>query len=225
MAGKMVLLKAVLSAIPNHSMQCFKLPQSLCKRIQSALTQFWWDSKEGKRGMSLVAWNTMIKSKRNGGLGFRDIQSFNDAPLAKISCRILSLPSSLLARFLAGKYFHNQEFLHVKAPSACSHGWRDILIGRDLINDQLGWAIGNGESVSVWNDQWPYADRKWSPMGPAPESSKDLKVWSSLENRHENGMPKRSITCSLSFKVQSCRSNPASVEENLAEPKLGTVHC
>ena len=176
MAGKMFLLKDVLSAIPNHSMQCFKLPQSLCKRIQSALTRFWWDSKEGKRGMSLVAWDTMIKSKRDGGLGFRDIQSFNDALLAKISWRILSSASSLLASVLAGKYFHNQEFLHVKAPSACSHGWRGILIGRDLINEQLGWAIGNGESVSVWNDQWLYADRKGSPIGPAPESSKDLKV-------------------------------------------------
>ena len=176
MAGKMFLLKDVLSAIPNHSMQCFKLPQSLCKRIQSALTRFWWDSKEGKRGMSLVAWDTMIKSKRDGGLGFRDIQSFNDALLAKISWRILSSESSLLASVLAGKYFHNQEFLHVKAPSACSHGWRGILIGRDLINEQLGWAIGNGESVSVWNDQWLYADRKGSPIGPAPESSKDLKV-------------------------------------------------
>ena len=28
-AGKMTLLKSVLEAIPNHTMQCFKLPQSL----------------------------------------------------------------------------------------------------------------------------------------------------------------------------------------------------
>lgn len=175
-AGKMTLLKAVLSAIPNHAMQCFKLPQSLCKRIQSELTRFWWDSKEGKRGMSLIAWNTMIKSKKDGGLGFRDIQSFNDALLAKVSWRILSSPDCLLARVLAGKYFHNQDFLHVKSPASCSHGWRGILIGRDLLNEQLGWAIGNGESISVWNDQWLYVDRQGCPMGPAPESTKDLTV-------------------------------------------------
>lgn len=34
-AGKMVMLKSVLSAMPTHSMSCFKLPTSLCKRIQS----------------------------------------------------------------------------------------------------------------------------------------------------------------------------------------------
>lgn len=32
-AGKMVMLKGVLSAVPSHSMSCFKLPLSLCKRI------------------------------------------------------------------------------------------------------------------------------------------------------------------------------------------------
>ena len=127
-AGKLVLLKAVLSAIPNHTMQCFKLSLSLCKRIQSALTRFWWDPKAGTRGMPLISWNTMMKSKRDGGLGVRDIQSFNDALLAKVSWRIITSPSCLLARVLAGKYFPDQEFLHVNAPSACSHGWRGILI-------------------------------------------------------------------------------------------------
>lgn len=42
-AGKLTMLKVVLSAIPTYTMSCFELPVSLCKRIQSALTRFWWD--------------------------------------------------------------------------------------------------------------------------------------------------------------------------------------
>lgn len=39
-AGKLVLLKSVLAAMPTYKMSCFKLPMSLCKHIQSALTRF-----------------------------------------------------------------------------------------------------------------------------------------------------------------------------------------
>lgn len=48
-AGKMIMLKSVLAAMLSYVMSCFKLPQSLCKRIQSALTRFWWDSNPKKK--------------------------------------------------------------------------------------------------------------------------------------------------------------------------------
>ncbi|XP_013608089.1 PREDICTED: uncharacterized protein LOC106314815 [Brassica oleracea var. oleracea] len=129
----------------------------------------------GDRGMALVAWNTMVKSKSDGGLGFRDIQSFNDALLAKISLRILTSPSCLLARVLAGKYFHDQDFLTVQPPAACSHGWRGILIGRDLLKEHLGWAIGDGQSALAWQDSW-LSDLSGASMGPIPELESSLKV-------------------------------------------------
>lgn len=56
MAGKATMLQAVLSPIPNHAMSCFELPVSLCKRIQSVLTRFWWDSKEGEKKVCWVSW-------------------------------------------------------------------------------------------------------------------------------------------------------------------------
>ena len=47
--GKMVMLQSVFSATPSFSMLCFKLPKSLTKRIQTALTRFWWDADPDKK--------------------------------------------------------------------------------------------------------------------------------------------------------------------------------
>ncbi|KAL0799439.1 hypothetical protein Bca101_054614 [Brassica carinata] len=68
-AGKQVMLKSVLSAMPCHAMSCFKLPISLCNQIQSMLTRFWWDANPEKRKMCWVAWDTMTLPKYAGGLG------------------------------------------------------------------------------------------------------------------------------------------------------------
>lgn len=45
-AGKLTLLKYVLTSIPTYPMTCFFFPASLCRKIQSVLTQFWWDGND-----------------------------------------------------------------------------------------------------------------------------------------------------------------------------------
>ncbi|CAA7057126.1 unnamed protein product [Microthlaspi erraticum] len=175
-AGKFTMLKSVLASIPTYSMSCFKLPMGLCKRIQSALTRFWWDSKPGKRKMCWLSWEKLTRSKNQGGLGFREIQSFNDSLLAKISWRILTNPSSLLSRILKGKYCQDHDFLDVPISSSTSHGWRGILIGRGLLKSNLGKAIEDGEASSLWNDPWLSLNQPMRPLGPPAMRDKDLTV-------------------------------------------------
>lgn len=43
--GKATMQQYMLSSIPNFAMSCFLLPLGLCKKIQSVLIRFWWDSK------------------------------------------------------------------------------------------------------------------------------------------------------------------------------------
>ncbi|XP_018487967.1 uncharacterized protein LOC108858552 [Raphanus sativus] len=175
-AGKLTMLKSVLTVIPTFSMSCFELPVSLCKHIQSMLIRFWWDQPNGKKKMAWVSWDKMTKPKAYGGLGFRDIQVFNQALLAKQAWRILTKPDSLLARVLLGKYCHSTSFLEVQQPYVCSHGWRSILKGRDLLKGNLGKAIGNGETTKLWKDSWISLTENIKPYGPIPEGALDLTV-------------------------------------------------
>ncbi|XP_022557398.2 uncharacterized protein LOC111205592 [Brassica napus] len=175
-AGKMVMVKSVLTAMPSHSMSCFQIPVSLCKCIQSELTRFWWGGIDEKKKLCWVSWTNLSKPKAAGGLGFRDIQAFNQALLAKIAWRILTAPSCLLARILTGKYCHKKPFLQVELPTSCSHGWRSIFHGRDLLTQNLGKAIGNGLTTRVWQDSWISLSADVKPYGPITEDARDLRV-------------------------------------------------
>ena len=175
-AGKMTMLQSVLSPIPSYSMTCFKLPVSLCKRIQSEVTRFWWDDRNGKKKMAWTSWDKMTQPKEIGGLGFRDFQAFNDAFLGKLSWRILHNPDILLSRVLLGKFCPEESFLTCTDKTSSSHGWKGILIGRDLIVKNMGWVVGNGNSITVWYSPWLSLTEQEGPMGPAPEAEMNMTV-------------------------------------------------
>ena len=126
--------------------------------------------------MAWIAWDTLTKAKGEGGLGFQDIQCFNDALLGKLSWRLLNNSSCLLARILRGKYNNHESMLEAQATNSCSHGWRVILIGRDLLVEHLVWAIGDGKAMKIWEEPWLSTEVLERPMGPATEDTKDLVV-------------------------------------------------
>lgn len=175
-AGKLVLLKTVLAAMPSYAMSCFKLPKSLCKQIQSAMTRFWWDSSPAVKKLCWVAWERLTLPKSAGGLGFRDIEVFNDALLAKLSWRLLQSPDSLLGQTLLGKYCHSISFLDCPIPSSASHGWRGILAGREVLKLGLGWVVGDGKNINVWKDPWLSTSSPLRPIGPPCADNKTLRV-------------------------------------------------
>jgi hypothetical protein len=152
--GKEVLIKSVAQAIPTYSMSFFRLPRDLCQHINGLMRNFWWGSKEGKRKPCWVAWEEMVKPKFFGGLGFRDIELFNLALLAKQAWGILEDASSLSARILEDVYFPECDFLEVERGSAPSRIWRAILDRREVLEWGLIRRIGTGETINIWDMNW-----------------------------------------------------------------------
>jgi len=88
-----------------YAMSCFKLPLNIVSEIEALLMNFWWEKNAKKKGIPWIAWKRLQYSKKEGGLGFRDLAKFNDALLAKQVWRIINNPNSLFARIMKARYF------------------------------------------------------------------------------------------------------------------------
>jgi len=89
----------------------------------------------------------MIKPKRDGGLGFRDIHAFNIAMLCKQAWQLLQTPNSLCSRLLQAKYYPGRLCLEAQASDGISYSWQSILRGIDLLKKGLIWRVGDGANL------------------------------------------------------------------------------
>lgn len=134
-------------------MNIFRLPKEVCKEINTILARFWWGSEESK-GLHWYAWKRVCIPKRERGLGFRDLEMFNQALLGKQVWRIMQNPNCLMARFLRARYFPDGDILNATLKKKSSYAWKSILHGKEWIVKGMGYIIGNGESTKMWTDSW-----------------------------------------------------------------------
>ena len=84
-AGRAVLIKSVMSAIPNHIMQGVALPSHICDKLDKLNRDFLWGSMSEKRKLHLVGWSKIVRPKEDGGLGIPTAKAKNIALLAKLN--------------------------------------------------------------------------------------------------------------------------------------------
>ncbi|KAL3820475.1 hypothetical protein ACJIZ3_006380 [Penstemon smallii] len=173
-AGKEILIKSIVQAIPSYLMSCFKLPVYLIKEIESLIARFWWDEGNTKK-IHWVKWNALCSSKRDGGLGFRELESFNTSLLAKQAWRILVNPDNLLSRILKARYFPNTDLLNAQLGSSPSLTWRSIWESKKLLKLGIRWRVGNGNTIRIWGTNWLPRDYSFKVITPpcilAPDST------------------------------------------------------
>ena len=133
MGGKEVLIKVVTQVVPMYIMSCFLLPKGLCEEIEGMIRSFWREQRKQESKIAWVSWEKLCRSKLRGGMGFRNLQAFNLAMLAKQGWRLLSNQNSLCARVYKAKYYPNGNVLNAKLGSNPSCAWRSIFKALEVI--------------------------------------------------------------------------------------------
>jgi hypothetical protein len=105
-----------------------------------------------KCSLDVLGKNGKIKGGR--GLGFRELNIFNKALLAKQGWRLVHDPNSLVAQVLKAKYFPQVSFLCFELVNKPSYVWRSLMSAKELLQEGLTWRIGDGRSIKIWQDRW-----------------------------------------------------------------------
>jgi len=152
MAGRLCLIKSVLSAIPLYYLSLFKAPEVVCKSIISIQRSFLRGWGKEKRSVAWVKWKDLCQPNGEGGLGIRDIRKFNHALLANWKWRCISEGKGRWREFILSKYGTDPSGADVPVKYQ-SWWWRDLKKvcreggGEGWFQEQLGWKVGRGDKV------------------------------------------------------------------------------
>ncbi|GAU31848.1 hypothetical protein TSUD_114590 [Trifolium subterraneum] len=169
-AGKEIMIKSVLQAIPSYVMSMFILPASLIDDIEKMINAFWWrggstnNNNNNTKGIHWLAWEKLACPKAHGGLGFRNFEAFNKAMVAKQVWNIVQNPNSLVAKLIKARYFSHSSLFGAPLGYNLSFAWRSMWQARQILSLGCRWRIGSGDNIRVMHDPWLCGSaNRWVP--------------------------------------------------------------
>jgi hypothetical protein len=112
-----------------------------------AISNFWWGDDENNNKMHWHAWWKLCYPKSDGGMGFRDFQSFSLAILAKQVWRLATDQESLCATVLRAKYYPHGYVLKAGPKAGSSFTWQSIVAGIATFKRGHIWRVGTGTKL------------------------------------------------------------------------------
>ncbi|KAL0292188.1 UNVERIFIED_CONTAM: Retrovirus-related Pol polyprotein from type-2 retrotransposable element R2DM [Sesamum radiatum] len=124
-AGRLQLIKSVLSSLHMYWSSVFILPKAVIKVIERRMRDFLWKGVSGT-GYAKVSWLQVCKSKEEGGLGIRRVLFMNQALMLRHIWRILQRdPRSIWVAWVLRYRLRNQT-LWTSSVTTAPWCWRKI---------------------------------------------------------------------------------------------------
>ncbi|CAN1132905.1 LINE-1 retrotransposable element ORF2 protein [Linum perenne] len=175
-AGRVQLIESVLYSMCYYWMNVFLLPKKVIKAVQQICAKFLWGTTDSGSANSKVAWDKLSCPKSEGGLGLKDLSSWNRASLARHIWELIVKGGSLWVAWVSYYRTRRKSIWECSPSQNYSWIWNKLLKTRDIIKcfvsfDADGDPIWNGSlmckfSVStVWKvlrPEYPVVD--WGEM-------------------------------------------------------------
>ena len=156
--GRVTLIQSTLSAIPIYFLSFFRLPDRVADKLIGLLRRFLWGGGSEQRKITWVKWEIVCLPKEKGGLGIKDIRTFNKALLGKWRWDMLQQNKELWSRILDSKYGGWRSLVDGKRVNNESVWWQDLMeVTHDqqlnnVLQDGTTWRVGCGDKIRFWED-------------------------------------------------------------------------
>jgi hypothetical protein len=131
-------------------------PSSVASRIEKLHRDFLWGGLGEDFKYHLVSWSTVSSPISEGGLGIRNLSTFNKALLGKWLWRYEHEREALWRSVVDAKYgFTWAGWCSLDPPR--SHGvglWKNIKKGWSLFSSHTRLVLGDGSRIRFWDDVW-----------------------------------------------------------------------
>ncbi|XP_010463033.1 PREDICTED: uncharacterized protein LOC104743679 [Camelina sativa] len=94
-AGRLQLIKSLLSSLTNFWLSVFRLPKRCLQEIDSLFSTFLWSGPDLNSKKAKISWLDVCKPKHEGGLGLLRLQDTNTVCILKLIWRLVSASNSL----------------------------------------------------------------------------------------------------------------------------------
>ncbi|WMV41678.1 hypothetical protein MTR67_035063 [Solanum verrucosum] len=145
--GRLTMVNSVLDAIPAYMMFVFPAPDNVIQRIDALRRSFFWQGNEDKKKFHLVKWEEVIKNKKEGGLGIRNMKKQNKSLMLKWLWKFMTGENMLWREVIRAKYEMENRWMTkmVTTPYGCG-SWRSIRNLWPLFLSRIRYQVGQG-----WN--------------------------------------------------------------------------
>ncbi|KAL0921359.1 hypothetical protein M5K25_008423 [Dendrobium thyrsiflorum] len=157
--GRVVLINAVILAIPIFCSSHSLIPLSILKTVYKLCRDFLWNKKDGIKGLHYVAWVDLCKPVEKGGLGIHSAVRSREVMRAKFAWNLHTHPNSMLNKSLSASY--GGDVLHAVPKRNYSSSWKILMSGANALCPIVRWKVGTGNVINILEDIW-VLDRSFS---------------------------------------------------------------
>lgn len=154
--GRLQLIKIVISRITTFWCSAFILPKMCVKRINSLCNVFLWKWNNESHNSTRVAWETVVLTKDQGGLGIRDLHTWNKTCCLKLIWMLFFRACSVWVAWFIEEILKGsiQNYWTTKPSSSYSWLANKLLKLRHEIFPLIKLRLENGKSAKFWYDNW-----------------------------------------------------------------------